>query len=274
MIRCPGGCALSDLDAMPDHGDSPERRLESPAGGPEPLPALRELTALLLAAETVEGVLARVVATAGEVIPGTDLVSITLRHDDGTAETPYGTGAKAVELDQSQYRTGAGPCLDSADPKGPAYALCNDLAGATPWPAFAAEATAQGYRSVLSTALLPSPGSVPFTGALNVYSSRPDAFDDGARDLAFLLATHASLALALAHSRRDLAKAETMGVNLRAALDSRTVISEAVGILMARRALTAEEAFEVLKRTSQNRNVKLARLAGILTHAPEIADRI
>ena len=267
---------MADSNAMSDHGGSPGHGLgaRSPAGGPEPLPALRDLTALLLAAETVEGVLARVVAAAGEVIPGTDMVSITLRHDDGTSETPFGTSAKAVELDQAQYRTGAGPCLDSADPDGPAYALCNDLAAATPWPVFAADATAHGYRSVLSTALLPSPGSVPFTGALNVYSSRTDAFDDGARDLAFLLATHASLALALAHTRRDLARAENMGANLRAALDSRTVIAEATGILMARRHLTEEEAFEVLRRTSQNRNIKLARLAAILTGAPHVADRL
>ena len=92
--------------------------------------------------------------------------------------------------------------------------------------------------------------------------------------MAFLLATHASLALALAHTRENLAKAEGLGANLRAALDSRTIIAEATGILVAGRGLTGKEAFEVLRRTSQNRNIKLSRLAVILTNAPEIADRI
>jgi GAF domain-containing protein len=265
---------LTELDATPEPGGRSEGGPDAGSRAGGPLPALRELTGLLLAAETVEGVLGRVVTAAREVVPGAELVSITLRHEDGTSETPVGTGKEAVELDQAQYRAGNGPCVDSADPDGPAYALCGDLAGRTPWPAFAANAIDHGYHSVLSTALLPGPGPVPFTGALNIYASRTDAFDDDARDLAFLLATHASLALALAHTRRDLAEAESEGANLRAALDSRTVIAEATGILMARRHLTAEEAFEVLRRTSQNRNVKLARLAAILTGAPHVADRL
>lgn len=241
---------------------------------PEPLAALEELTGLLLATDTVEGVLERVAAAARYVIPGTDLVSITLRGEDGTSETPVGTGPVAIELDEAQYRNGSGPCVDSAAPDGPAYALSNDLTGPNPWPAFAANATALGYKSVLSTALLAGPGSVPFTGALNVYSARPDAFDDGARDLAFVLATHASLALALAHTRQGLADADRIGANLREAVKSRTVIGQAVGILMARRNLTADEAFEVLKRTSQNRNIKLAGLAVLLSKEPDVADRL
>ncbi|GLY88329.1 hypothetical protein [Actinoallomurus iriomotensis] len=59
---------------------------------PQPLPALDELTRLLLAAGTVKDVLRRVVIAARHVIPGTDLVSITIRDEDGTATTPVGTG--------------------------------------------------------------------------------------------------------------------------------------------------------------------------------------
>jgi hypothetical protein len=256
-------CTVADPNANTEQGRSPE-----------PLPALRELTDVLLAAETVDGVLRRVVTAARAVIPGTDLVSITLRREDGTSETPVGTGDVAVELDRAQYESGNGPCVDSADPEGPAYALSNDLDNETAWPAFAANATAHGYRSVLSTALLAGPGAVPFTGALNVYSTRTDAFDDGARDLAFLLATHASLALALAHTRRELAGARNFGANLREAVHTRTVIGQATGILMERRKLTADEAFEVLRRTSQNRNIKLARLAALLNAEPDIAERL
>ena len=49
---------------------------------------------------------------------------------------------------------------------------------------------------------------MPFAGALNIYSRRPEGFDDSARDLAFLLATHASLALVVAETRQTLADAE------------------------------------------------------------------
>jgi hypothetical protein len=241
---------------------------------PDPLPALHELTRLLLAAETVQDVLRRVVVVARNVIPSADLVSITIRHQDGTLETPVGTAREAVELDQSQYRAGNGPCVDAADPAGPAYALSNDLHSETAWPTFASDAAAHGYKSVLSTALLPSPDDVRFTGALNVYSSRADAFDHSARDLAFLLSTHGSLALALAQTRGTLAGADKVAVDLRRAVESRTLIGQATGILMARRGLTADQAFEVLSRTSQNRNIKLARLAALLADRPDVADRI
>jgi hypothetical protein len=268
---------VTDLDATRGQ-DRPIEDVagsEAPAGSMlETLPALRELSGALLAAETVEGVLGRVVVAARHVIPGADLVSITVRREDGSLVTPTGTGAEAVDLDQAQYRTENGPCVDAADPAGPAYALSNDLAHETAWPTFAASAIAHGYHSVLATALLPDPDAVPFTAALNVYSRRTEAFDDSARDLAFLLSTHASLALALTHSRGTVGMMEDLAVHLRQAVESHTVIGQATGVLMARRGLTADQAFDVLKRTSQNRNIKLSRLATLLTDEPRIADRL
>jgi transcriptional regulator with GAF, ATPase, and Fis domain len=267
---------VTDLDT----GAGRERPLEQfietvpPATPAEPLPTLGDFTRLLLATGTVEGVLRRVVATARHAIPNADLVSITLRHDDGTLETPTGTGREAIELDQAQYRAENGPCVDAADPEGPAYARSNDLAGETPWPAFAASAVAHGYTSVLSTALLSGSEPTPFTGALNIYSRRPEGFDDNARDLAFLLATHASLALVTAQTRQTLAEAADTAAHLRHALESRTLIGQATGILMARRKLSADQAFDVLSRASQNRNIKLSRLAALLADEPETVDQL
>jgi len=268
---------VTDRDALRGQDRPRERVTGSEAlaeAESELLPALRELSRALLAADNVEGVLRRVVLAARHVIPGADLVSITICQDDGSLETPTGTGAEAVELDQTQYRTGNGPCVDAADPAGPAYALSNDLARETAWPAFAADAIARGYHSVLATALLSGPEAVPFTAALNIYSRQRDAFDEGACDLAFLLATHASLALALAHSRGTVDTMEDLTVHLHRAVESHTVIGQATGVLMARRRLTAEQAFELLKRTSQNRNIKVAHLATLLTGEPGIADRL
>lgn len=265
---------MTDLDARTGQ-DRPLDVDAVPSGTPpEPLPALRDFTQLLLAAGTVDGVLRRVVATARHAIPNADLVSITLRHDDGTLETPTGTGPDAIELDQAQYRAENGPCVNAADPAGPAYARSNDLANETAWPTFAASATAHGYTAVLSTALLSGAEPMPFTGALNIYSRDREGFDDSARDMAFLLATHASLALVAAHTRQSLVDAQHTVVNLRHALDSRTIIGQATGILMTRRNLTADQAFDVLRRTSQDQNIKLARLAALLTDEPDIADQL
>jgi len=224
---------------------------------------LARLTATLLDADSVAGVLSRVSHAALEVVPGADLVSVTLRAPDGQFHTPAVTGPEAVELDELQYKAGHGPCVDSADKAGPAYARSGDLAVEPTWPDFGPAAAERGYLSVLSTSLVPDPVPPRQSGALNIYSHRRDAFaGDGPRDRALLLATHASLALA---GTRAVERAELERTQLQQALDSRDVIGQAKGILMHRRGISAEEAFELLRRSSQDLNVKLAKLAHTLT---------
>jgi hypothetical protein len=115
---------------------------------------------------------------------------------------------------------------------------------------------------VLSTALLPDVTPPRLSGALNVYSAAPGVLgDELTRDQALLLATHASLALAGTEAVR---LAELRETHLRRAIDTRNVIGQAKGILMQRRGITADEAFDLLRRTSQDLNVKLAELAHTL----------
>jgi hypothetical protein len=216
------------------------------------------LTRVLLNASSVEAVLQRIVVATAELIPGADVVSVTLRSRDGALSTPATTDKVAEELDQVQYRTGEGPCLEAAEPDGPAYAASADLVQEERWPQFAAAAVGDGLRSVLSTDLFPVGTSTPLTGALNIYSYRSGALNADARHIAFLLATHASLALAYSHAVETHRRQEA---NLRRAIHSRDIIGQAKGILMARQGLTADEAFDLLSRTSQDLNIKLVELA-------------
>src|SRR5690606_28438462 len=55
--------------------------------------------------------------------------------------------------------------------------------------------------------------------------------------------------------------------HLRAALTSRSVIDQAIGIVMARERCSADEAFDVLRRGSQQRNTKLRDVAADLVSA-------
>ncbi|GAB3167039.1 ANTAR domain-containing protein [Amycolatopsis sp. NPDC004378] len=221
-----------------------------------------ELTRTLLdVTPTVGGVLRLVVGAASAIIPDADLVSVTMREPDGRYHTPVETDPVAVRIDELQYEHGEGPCVESSRPDGPALAWSQDLARDPRWPSFGPGAAEHGYHAVLATALLPDAGPTGRSGALNVYSSRPGAFDARAIDLALLLTTHASLALA--HTEA-VAAAELETAHLRRAVDSRDVIGQAKGILMQRRGITADEAFDVLRRTSQDLNVKLADLARTL----------
>ncbi|WP_410602918.1 GAF and ANTAR domain-containing protein [Amycolatopsis sp. lyj-90] len=220
-----------------------------------------ELTRLLLVASTPAQVLQQVIDAAYRVVPGADLVSITLRAPDGTFHTPVSTGEVALELDEVQYRAGTGPCVDAAADGSPGHIRSDDLANETRWPDFSLATVRHGFTSILSTVLVPDAKPPKLPGALNIYGRRPAAFDAAAQDMALLLATHGSLALAATSA---VSRADLEARHLRRAVESRDVIGQAKGILMQRRGLTADEAFDLLRRTSQDLNVKLAELAATL----------
>jgi hypothetical protein len=222
-----------------------------------------QLARLLLDADDVADVLSHTVTAALAVVPDADLVSVTLRSNDGLLHTPVESDPVATKLDELQYHHSQGPCYDAAKNPGIAYTRTGDLATEAKWPLFGPEAADRGYYSVISTALLPDVTPPRLSGALNIYSRGKDRLgDEATRDRALLLATHASLALATTEAVR---LAELRETQLRQALDTRDVIGQAKGILMHRRGLSAEEAFELLRRTSQDLNIKLATLARTLS---------
>ncbi|OLT48973.1 histidine kinase [Saccharomonospora sp. CUA-673] len=228
-------------------------------------------TRSLLASENVSEVLERVVDACWRVIPGAELVSVTLRDPQGEFFTPVETDQLATEIDRLQYRFDEGPCLSAADPDGPALAASNDLSRDPQWPRFGPAASELGVVSLLATSLLPTHRPPQITGALNIYAKKPAAFGPGTADSALLLATHASLALAHTDA---VTRAALEREQLRRAIGSRDVIGQAKGILMERRGLSADEAFDVLRTTSQQLNMKVAELAQQLTdgHTPGLAE--
>lgn len=219
------------------------------------------LTNALLATTTVAGVLQEVVLTARTVLPHADLVSVTLRNGDGEFFTPVHTEPLALDLDKLQYEYGEGPCVEAARRSGPGYAVSDDLAVDPRWTRFGPAAARLGMCAVLATSLLPNAEPPEMSGALNVYSRRTGGFDEADRTLALLLATHASLALAHVEA---VTFAELQATNMRKAIDSRDVIGQAKGILMGRRGITSGDAFDLLRRTSQDLNIKLVDLAQTL----------
>ncbi|HEU0088167.1 MAG TPA: ANTAR domain-containing protein [Pseudonocardiaceae bacterium] len=215
----------------------------------------------LLQTGTVAAVMQRIVHAARDVVPGAELVSVTLWLPDGSFATPVGTDPLAVQLDGLQYRHKEGPCVDATRIDGPGIAVSEDLGAGREWPRFGPAAAALGVGAVLATALLPGDDS-PRLGALNIYSHQPHGLDQIDRDIALLLAAHASIALA---ATQAITAAGLETAQLREALQNRDVIGQAKGILMQRRGISATEAFEVLRRSSQELNIKLAELARTLS---------
>jgi GAF domain-containing protein len=220
------------------------------------------LASRLFSAGTAADVLDRVVFSAAELVPEANFASITLRKGESGFETPVSTDAIATRLDEVQYRTGEGPCVDATRRNGDGVAVDQDLRISSQWPRFGPAAADLGVRSVICFGLMPSTPA-PRLGALNLYSRQASALTEVDRDVGMLLAAHAGAALAAA---RSVQAADLRVANLERALLSRDVIGQAKGMLMAQRGISAEDAFDVLRSTSQNLNIKLAHIAEAITN--------
>ncbi len=236
---------------------------EDVRGSVEAGPAAAEFATLahrLLAATTVYEVLDHVVTAGLAVVEGADMVSVTVRGEDGKFNTPVDSSPLAVELDELQYRFDEGPCVEAARTPGPDVVASADLASGAEFPKWGPAAADAGVRSVLAVGLFP-PGDEPRTAALNFYSFAAGGLDKSDRDVAIVLAAHASTALA---ATRATTASAIKAAHLEAALRSRDVIGQAKGILMERRGISEQEAFDVLRMASQSLNVKLATVAQTL----------
>jgi GAF domain-containing protein len=218
----------------------------------DPRDAFAELAQMCLDEESMHSVLNRVVALAKQTIPGVVEVSVTLVLND-KAETAAFTGQLARDLDESQYGCGYGPCLEAA--VGGDVQEITDARREDRWDDYRRACVERGSLSSLSVAV---PVQETLHGALNLYAIEPHAFDDEARSVARGFASHAAVAVHNMHlyeSTRELAE------NLHAAMQSRAVIEQAKGIVMAQRRVDAAEAFAILSGASQRSNRKLRDLA-------------
>jgi GAF domain-containing protein len=234
-------------------GDLPEsevvRRLEEVTG------ILTDLADVLAEEEELERVLQRGVDQLTGAVPGADMASVTvLRGDQG--ETVAASSRDVWEIDQDQYAAGDGPCLEAA--RSGQVVRTGIEQARTRWPEFARGSREAGVESYLSYPLFLAED---FVGSLNLYSSQRHGFADF--DVALLELYVTASCAAIANARR-YARAREVAGQLTEALDSRAVIDQATGIVMARSGLTADEAFAVLARQSQNTNVKLHTVASRL----------
>jgi GAF domain-containing protein len=229
----------------------------------DPTTALAELGRINLAEHDLPDVLSRVAHLARRTLPGADEVSVTLVRGN-TAETAAHTGSLALLLDDWQYQQATGPCLEAATKHG--TVSVPSLDEDRRWPAWAEHAVAAGAHSSLSVGL---PIEERIDGALNLYSVRDHAFDDEAVLLAETFAGYAAIAVANATLYGVTAN---LARQLTTAMASRAVIEQAKGIIMGRRRCTAEEAFAILTKTSQDSNRKVRDVAAALVAKAQHGD--
>ena len=214
-------------------------------------PGVPELVSLLLTTRSVEDFLGELARAAGRELDAS--CGITTRRD-GRPVTVASSDALASQVDEVQYGGGQGPCLQSLA-TGEVVAV-PDLAEERRWGGYPARALAYGIGSSLS---LPLRSDGQTIAALNLYSRSAHAFDEPAElARATALAAQGSAVLGVALHQAQQAQ---LTEQLRAALSSRSVIDQAIGIVMAQQRCTASAAFAVLRGASQTRNRKLRDIA-------------
>jgi GAF domain-containing protein len=219
--------------------------------------ALDPLSTLTTTAEFEQPLREMLAIAAGAMREGT-MASIALRRDDGPRTVAYSAPA-AVALDALQFSAGAGPCVEAIESGEPAGS--DDLAAESRWSGPAAGLSAQGVRSVHA---MPLAFGGQVQGTLNLYSELPGGFPSETMAAAAVTAGQAAV---LFQAVLQSARLEEVIAQLRAALNTRAVIDQALGIIMARRQCTAPAAFDILRRSSQRRNVKVHLVAADLVEA-------
>jgi hypothetical protein len=165
-----------------------------------------------------------------------------------------GTSDRAAwEADQVEFDTNDGPCVEAL--RTGAIFSDIDLAEEHRWPAWAAVATLLGFSSAAGIPAETSPGH---RIALNLYAPAPRAFDDLTVRRATLFAEEIARTIPAAVR---MVEADERASQLEQALASRSTIDQALGVLMSQNRCTRDAAFGILRRASQNRNVKLRDVA-------------
>ncbi len=209
-----------------------------------------DIARLLLAEADPQATLQRIVTLAVKTIDGSEHAGISV-IEGKVVTSPASSDEVPAIVDMIQSETGEGPCVDAI--KEHQVFQTGRLSQEKRWPNFTPRAVAEsGIESILSLRLF-ADGTM---GALNLYSTQPDAFDDRDVAIATVFAAHAAVAWSTSQ----------MIENLRAGMVTRQLIGQAVGLLMVRQDMTESDALDALRRASQRLNVKLRQVAESIVH--------
>jgi GAF domain-containing protein len=197
----------------------------------------------------------KIVAVAVETV-GTAFGGITLIHDGGKRFQTVGpTDPSVVDADQLQYDLREGPCVEASLTS--RSFVSSDLAADPRWPVWGPRVSELGFRSVLSSEIH---GRGRQIGALNLYGDTEGTFDDEDIETAALFAHQASLVLGFVLHEADLLQA----------METRSIVGQAQGILMQRFQIGSATAFALLRRYSMDTNTRVRDLAAYVIETRDL----
>ncbi len=184
------------------------------------------------------------------------------KHASATA----GTSAQTERLARMEQEFGEGPLVEAIAGNG--TVAMNRVATDFRWAQYRPHLQDAGFDSVLSLRLALDEGA---SAALAFFASTAHAFP------LHVIAGACSFAEAASRGLRlvlELEAARTSASDLQSALESRTSIDIACGVIMAQNRCSYNDAIAIIAKASSHRNVKLRKVAeGILENLPGGAPR-
>jgi hypothetical protein len=224
-----------DVVALPIGGSTPE--------------VFRSMADLVYATDDYQGIYEALVRAAPQVVDGCHHASLML-HRDGRFLTSAASDEVAARVDELERELGEGPCLDAIVDATAFHDA--DLTNGSPWPRLTERVLAETpVRGMAGFRL--SVGDKK-SGALNLFSDEPGALTRQSVDQAIILASFMTVALVAASERQE-------ATSLREGLHSNREIGKAVGLMMAFHKVSDAEAFTMLRKASQEMNIKLVEVA-------------
>ena len=196
--------------------------------------------------------LTQVATLAVRAIPGADGAGLTLLEVN-RADLIVKSEHFVRAIDEIQYSIGEGPCISAAATG--QTRRSGQLSNDSRWPQFGPRASRLGVHSALSLPLVVSTGIL---GAMNIYAHAPDAFDERSQTCGERFAVSAALAV---QNAQILDQTSRLVEQLRAGLEGRGLIDQAIGVLRRQVGDTAEEALDRLKETSHTQQISLQAAA-------------
>jgi GAF domain-containing protein len=214
--------------------------------------AVREFTGAILNPFDLDDLLHRLMGHATEVMSAAG-AGIMLAEEDGDLAFVAASDQRVVDVELHQAQMGQGACHE-------AFAIneivrVDDIANEGRWPEYAELAESLGLRAVLGVPLNAFGETI---GVINIYRDRPTAWSDEDIGAAQILA---SMGAGYILNANQLKAQHTLSEQLHAAIDSRDLIGQAKGIIMAQEQIDSDAAFEVLRQRSQDDNRKLRDIA-------------
>lgn len=218
---------------------------------------LRGVAGIVAGGRGVIDLLRDVAEFAGQAIPRADGVGVALIDPEqgmSSVRTWAATAVLVHEIDTVQYsELREGPCITCMESRRPT--VSGSLGSDSRWPHFGGRVARMRVHSALALPLIVGDQLI---GSINAYAKSRDAFADHAVQLGSQFAKPAAVSV---YNAQLLSHAHDRTLRLQRALESRSVIDQAIGIIRSRSGGDADEAFQRLAELSQAENVKLHSVA-------------